>query len=395
METPIKSKINRKLLIWALPAVLVPTILFLVATKGPDLGQAEEDAQIAAKAQAERENLMSARVLDPEEASKNEARKAAIAAHEAARNSLPPPPGSPDVASKSEQTRKRDLVDSRDLIGKTLNDSERQGALGGSGYGSNTDTPKSFVVYTAPAKDNLATGAANAVTDAATIKRDEPEKPGKPFLSPNNEKVGSESTTVASRVDGLYWLAPGTVIRAVLLNAVDTSIPGQITARVTEPVYDSRYGRYLVVPVGTTLIGQYDSALANGQKRVMMAFNSMITPSGGVVNLTGVRSSDALGRIGIPGELHTHFWKRMGTAALLALESVAMDRIANSQTTVSTNGSESTTTNTSEAAKIISEAAKQEPWMKPVAPNITIEEGQKISVVTVAHIEVPPVANKR
>lgn len=393
MEEPKKFKLNRKLLILALPAVLIPTILALIVMKGPDLGQAEEDAKAAEKLQAERESLMNARVQDPEEAAKEEARRAAIAAQEAARNSLPPPPD--ETVAKSDLTRKRELVDSREIVSQTLNDPERQSVLGSGGASSSSDKPKSFVVYTAPAKEGIVSGTADAVADAATIKTSEEKKTEKPFLSQNNEKVVAESTTVAKRIDGLHWIAPGTIIRAVLLNAVDTSLPGQVTARVTEPVYDSRYGRYLVVPAGTKLIGQYDSAIANGQKRVMMSFSSMITPSGGVIDLNGVRSSDALGRVGIPGELHTYFWKRMGVAALLALESVALDRLANSQTTISTTDGTSTTTNTSEAAKIISEAAKQEPWMKPIAPKITIEEGQKISVVTVAHIEVPPIANKR
>lgn len=394
METPTKFKLNRRLLVWALPAVLVPTILFLVATKGPDLGQSEEDAKSAEKVQAQRESLMNDRVVDPEASAMEAARQAVISsASSSSRNGLPPPPD--ETKMKSDISRQRALVDSREVIGKTLDDHERQSVLGNSGPGSAVDTPKSFVAYTAPAKDGFATGAANAVADAATIKPDEPESPAKPFLSQNNDKVGTEPATVAKRIDGLHWIAPGTIIRAVLLNAVDTRLPGQITARVTEPVYDSRYGRYLVIPAGTTLIGQYDSAIANGQKRVMMSFSSLVTPSGGVVNLAGVRSSDALGRIGIPGELHTYFWKRMTVAALLALETVALDKLANSQTSVSTMGSTSTTTNASEASKIISEAAKQEPWLKPMTPNITIEEGQKISVMTVAHIEVPPVANKR
>lgn len=390
MEAPKKFKLNRRLLILALPAVLIPTILALLIMKGPDLGQSEEDAKAAAKTQVERENLMNARVIDPQEAAKEEARRAAISAQEAARNSLPPPPD--DTELKSDQTRKRELLDSRDVVSRTLNDPERQSVLGA---GASGEERKSFVVYVAPTKEGLGSEASAALDEATTIKPVEAERPAKPFLSSNDEKVAAESTTVAKRIEGLHWIAPGTIIRAVLLNAVDTSIPGQITARVTEPVYDSRYGRYLVVPAGTTLIGQYDSAIANGQKRVMMSFNSMITPAGGVVNLSGVRSSDALGRVGIPGELHTFFWKRMGVAALLALETVALDRLANSRTTVSAPGTATTTNNTSEAAKIISEAAKQEPWMKPVAPKITIEEGQKISVVTVAHIEVPPAANKR
>lgn len=390
VEKKTKLKLDRRLLIWALPATLIPTVLFLLVTKGADLGQGEEDAKAASKAQDERAKVMAARVENPELAAMEEARRA-IGSRP---RGLPPPPGAADIAERSEDVRRKNLLDSRKIIGETLNDDERQSALAGA---SNDGESKSFLVYTAPTKDGLVGGATNAAVDAATIKTEEADAPPppKPFLSANNEKVVAASTTMAKRIDGLHWIAPGTVIRAVLLNAVDTRIPGQVTARVTEPVYDSRYGRYLVIPAGTTLIGQYDSALANGQKRVMMAFSSLVTPAGGVVDLAGVRASDALGRLGIEGELHTYFWRRMGAAALFALESVAMDKLSNSQTTVSTSGSTSTTSNTSEAAKIISDAAKQEPWLKPITPNITIEEGQKISVVTVASIEVPPAANKR
>lgn len=390
--TKTRFKLDRRLLIWALPATLIPTVLFLLITKGSDLGQKEADAKAAAELQKEREQAMSARVVDPERAAMEEARKAV----EARQRGLPPPPTEGgDIEKKSSEDRATKLRDAREIIGPTLNAAERQG-VGMTDTATAKEKPKSYVVYTAPSKEGVVSGAVDAVK---LEPKPEPEeaKPRKPFLSPNNERVsvGESETTMARRIDGMYWIAPGTVIRAVLLNAVDSSIPGQVTARTTEPIYDSRYGRYLVVPVGTTLIGQYDSAIAHGQKRVMMSFTSMVTPAGGVVDLAGIRASDALGRMGIDGELHTYFWQRLAVATLLAIESVAMDKLTDSETTISTDGTSSTVSNTSEAARIISDVAKNEPRLQPVAPHITIEEGQKISIVTMASIEIPPVANKR
>lgn len=398
-EKKSRLKLDRKLLYYVLPAVLVPTILFLIATKGSDLGQGEDDAKAAATALAEREKQLSARFQNPEGEAADEARRALEQQQikdAQARSSLPPPgalpppPTSAEIEARSNDKRLTELEASRGFVGDSLKDSERTSVVGQSKSGK-----KSFLAYSAPVDEKLMAGAASNVAEAATIekKKDEPEKP---FLSDGNDKVQTlKDMTVAKRVDSLYWLSPGTVLRAVLLNAVDTRIPGQITARVTDPVYDSRYGKYLVVPVGSRLIGQYSSEIAHGQERVMMAFTSLVTPSGGVVDLASVRASDAIGRVGVAGELHTHFWQRMGVAALFAFESVGMDRLSNSKTTVSTNGSTSTTTNTSEAARIISDAAKQEPRLKPITPNITIEEGQQISIITVANIEIPPVANKR
>lgn len=372
----------------ALPAVLVPTVLSLLLFKGGDLGKKEADEKAVAAAQKEREQSLSQRVEDPERAAMEEARLALEKAQVGGK--LPPPPAaSSELEIKSAEERMKDLIDAREQIGSTVNDQERQG------LGMNDvqrEDRKSYVVYTAPPKEGVMGAAVNAVT---IEKKPEEEEPKKPFLSRNDDQVGKADTTMASRVDGMYWLAPGTVIRAVLLNAVDSAIPGQVTARTTEPIYDSRYGRHLVVPAGSKLIGQYDSAVAHGQKRLMMSFSSLVTPAGGVVDLAGIRVSDSVGRMGVGGELHTYFWQRMGVATLLAIESVALDRFTNSKTTIDATGVSSTTGNTSEAARIISDVAKNEPRLQPMAPHITIEEGQQISVITMTNIEIPPLANKR
>lgn len=397
-EAKKRFKLDRRLLIWVLPAVLVPTVVFLLITKGSDLGQAELDAEAAKKAKEEQAQRMSARVDNPEAAAMEEAKRALEAAkrEEATKlreNALPPPPSAADLEAKSRGARKNELLDSRVVIGSALNDAERQSTGLAGGGPAAAEKKNSFVVYTSPAKENMLTNTVAAVTP--DIKLDKPAEPVKPHLSANNDKVKPETVNAAKRVDGLYWIAPGTIIRAVLLNAVNTQVPGQVTARTTEPIYDSRYGRYMVIPPGSTLIGQYDSEMANGQSRVMMAFTSLVTPSGGVVDLSGTRGSDALGRLGVAGEMHTHFWRRMGTALLFALMSVGMDQLNDGTTTMTAPGSTTTTTNTSKGAEIMAEAAKQDPYLKPIAPYVTIEEGQQISVVTMASIEVPPVANKR
>src|SRR3546814_10543951 len=63
-----------------------------------------------------------------------------------------------------------------------------------------------------------------------------------------------------------YQLMAGTVIPAALLTAVNSDLPGQVIATVTEQVYDSVTGRHLLIPQGSRLIGQYDSQVAFGQQ---------------------------------------------------------------------------------------------------------------------------------
>src|SRR5690606_16247809 len=53
-----------------------------------------------------------------------------------------------------------------------------------------------------------------------------------------------------------YILQAGSVIPAALITGIRSDLPGQITAQVTENVYDSPTGSLLLIPQGTRIIGQ-------------------------------------------------------------------------------------------------------------------------------------------
>jgi type IV secretory pathway VirB10-like protein len=72
----------------------------------------------------------------------------------------------------------------------------------------------------------------------------------------------------------------GAVIPAALVTGIRSDLPGQITAQVTENVYDSPSGRYFLVPQDAKLIGVYDSQIAFGQSRVLLVWNRLILPDG-------------------------------------------------------------------------------------------------------------------
>ena len=64
-----------------------------------------------------------------------------------------------------------------------------------------------------------------------------------------------------------YQLMAGSVIAAALITGLNSDLPGQVVAQVSEDVYDTVTGRFLLVPQGTRLIGKYDSHIAYGQER--------------------------------------------------------------------------------------------------------------------------------
>src|SRR3546814_8552002 len=75
-------------------------------------------------------------------------------------------------------------------------------------------------------------------------------------------------------------LQAGSVISAALITGLRSDLPGQITAQVTENVYDSPTGRILLVPQGSRLIGDYDDQVDFGQRRVLLAWTRLILPDG-------------------------------------------------------------------------------------------------------------------
>jgi type IV secretion system protein VirB10 len=113
-------------------------------------------------------------------------------------------------------------------------------------------------------------------------------------------------------------LMPGSVIPAVLLSRVNSDLPGQIVARITQDVYDTIHTRTVVIPHGSTLVGYYSSNVANGQTRVLASFSELIFPDGRTVYLHGMGAADAYGQAGMDADVNTHFWKRFGASFLIA-----------------------------------------------------------------------------
>jgi type IV secretion system protein TrbI len=133
----------------------------------------------------------------------------------------------------------------------------------------------------------------NAAADKRTVSSDRLENP-------------------ASR----YVVQAGAVIPAALITGIRSDLPGEITAQVTENVYDSPTGKYLVVPQGARLIGQYDSQIAFGQSRVLLVWNRIIMPNGKSIIMEHQPSADSQGYAGLEDGVDYHWGNLLGAAAI-------------------------------------------------------------------------------
>lgn len=122
-----------------------------------------------------------------------------------------------------------------------------------------------------------------------------------------------------------YVLPSGTVIPCTLLSGVNSDLPGNIVAQVTENVYDWVKHNVILIPQGTKVFGVYDSSVAFAQKRVQVSWTRLIFPDGSVLDLQGMAGVDKQGYSGLRDKHYAHYG-RMLTAALLtaAFGSVGM-----------------------------------------------------------------------
>jgi type IV secretion system protein TrbI len=134
-----------------------------------------------------------------------------------------------------------------------------------------------------------------------------------------NASVDSRTTSpdrVAAPASS-YVVQAGNIIPAALITGIRSDLPGQITAQVTENVFDSPTGRFLLVPQGTRLIGIYDSQVAFGQSRVLLVWTRLIMPNGRSIVLERQPGADTAGYSGLEDEVDNH-WVALFKAALLS-----------------------------------------------------------------------------
>ncbi|WP_299864084.1 TrbI/VirB10 family protein [uncultured Roseobacter sp.] len=114
-----------------------------------------------------------------------------------------------------------------------------------------------------------------------------------------------------------YVIQAGTVIPAALITGLRSDLPGQVTAQVTSHVYDSPSGRYLLIPQGSRLLGEYDSRVAFGQRRALLVWTRLILPDGRSIVLERQPGADPAGYAGLEDRVD-HHWGRLFLAAGLA-----------------------------------------------------------------------------
>lgn len=160
------------------------------------------------------------------------------------------------------------------------------------------------------------TAAPGATADEAFAQNGQDRKLS--FVSSSVDRRTTAPDRIA-RPASPFVVQAGTVIPAAMITGIRSDLPGQITAQVTENIFDSPTGRVRLIPQGARLIGTYDSQVAFGQSRVLVVWTRLIMPNGRSIVLEKLQGADIGGYSGLEDEVDNHWKQLLGAAALSTL----------------------------------------------------------------------------
>ncbi len=180
------------------------------------------------------------------------------------------------------------------------------------------------------------------------ISGDKGEQPSK--ISADGKNI-NDRWQLGSQVEApksAYILRAGFIIPATLISGINSDLPGQIMGQISQNVYDTATGKYLLLPQGSRLVGSYASDMAYGQSRVMVVWQRIIFPDGKTLDIGAMPGADSAGYAGFNDQLDNHYLRVFGSAILMsgitAGVSIAQSNSSNSslsaQPTVSSTLSE-------------------------------------------------------
>jgi type IV secretory pathway VirB10-like protein len=185
-----------------------------------------------------------------------------------------------------------------------------------------------------------------------------------------------------------YELKAGSVIPGALVTAINTDLPGEVIGQVTENVYDTVTGNYLLIPQGSKLLGKYQSLVSNGQNRALVVWQRLIYPNGNSIVLDGMPGTDEAGTAGLQDKVDYHLDKLAESTALSTALAYAGNLARNPNSSSGNNGQDVIGDTVAQQANRIGEKIIDKEL--DVQPTITIRQGWPLRVLVNKDIILEP-----
>jgi len=187
-----------------------------------------------------------------------------------------------------------------------------------------------------------------------------------------------------------YQVMAGTIISASLVTGINSDLPGRIIAQVTENIYDTVTGRYLLIPQGARMIGAYDSLVAFGQERALVVWQRIIMPDGSSVVIDNLPATDTAGYAGLEDQVNFHTWRLLKGIALSTLLGVSTELTFSGQESDLVKAiRESTQNSVNQVGQRLTERNFN------IQPTITIRPGWPLRIIVHSDIVLRPYQDQR
>ncbi len=213
------------------------------------------------------------------------------------------------------------------------------------------------------------------------------------YVQQNNQSAKQEFLNKNGIGGNYQWNAEfslwkGTIISVVLDTGINTDLPGQVMGHVTKNVFSSQDGRYLLIPQGSRLFGEYSSDISYGQNRIQVVWNTLIRPDGLEINLGSMNGIDAYGASGYKGWKTDHPFEYVKAFGLIAaysiLDTKAMNLIDAQNNAYAQNALSDVYSETKKLNNKIVDRALD------IQPTIRIPSGTEVNLITNVTIDLPP-----
>jgi type IV secretion system protein VirB10 len=236
---------------------------------------------------------------------------------------------------------------------------------------------------TSASENSLSALSAPAAAPTTETPGSQPQK--ERFLTQASDRT-TEASGVVKVPRSPYELLAGTVIAAALVTGIDSDLPGEVMASVTQSVYDTVTGHYLLIPQGSRLVGAYDSEVAFGQRRVLLVWTRLIRPDGSSIVLDRLPGMDTEGHAGLEDQVDYHWGRIIAGAAISTLLGINAQLVAQNQS----NGSVIVATRDSAQDSVNQTGQQLTRKNLDVQPTLRVRPGFELRVLIQRDLTLPP-----
>ncbi|MDN7880116.1 TrbI/VirB10 family protein [Burkholderia aenigmatica] len=183
-----------------------------------------------------------------------------------------------------------------------------------------------------------------------------------------------------------FELRAPALIPAVLISGINSELKGPIFAQVSQDVFDSATHKYMLIPQGSKLYGEYDSQVAYGQSRVLVAWNRIVFPDGKTLDIGSMPGVDSSGYSGFNDQVNNHYVRIFTSAVLLSGITAGVALSTNQNQTSSVYGTQQSTSSTISQAlgqQLGQVSAQLIQKNMNISPTLEIRPGYRFNIVVV------------